>query len=148
MVAVRPLAPAAAHRGRAWACCPFLALAALAVLALSGCSRAHGGVQRLYIYNWADYIGRNTVAKFERRTGIDVIYDTYDSDETLEAKLMAAEDYANWGLFRQKSAQITCIVPSITERDHVHFVDGADGGYTMAATAMKARRLLKTARAA
>jgi hypothetical protein len=63
--------------------------------------------------------------------------------DTLEAKLMAAEDFANWGLYRQKSAQITCIVPSITERDHVHFVDGADGGYTMAATAMKAKRLLK-----
>jgi Protein of unknown function (DUF3095) len=68
--------------------------------------------------------------------------------DALEAKLAAAEDYSNWGLFRQKSAQITCIVPSITERDHVHFVDGADGGYTMAATAMKARRLLKGAKAA
>jgi len=63
--------------------------------------------------------------------------------DALEAKLTAADDYANWGLFRQKAAQITCFVPSITDRSHVHFVDGADGGYTMAASAMKARRLLK-----
>jgi hypothetical protein len=34
----------------------------------------------------------------------------------------------------------TCFAPSVTERGHVHFVDGAGGGYTMAAKAMKARR--------
>jgi Protein of unknown function (DUF3095) len=60
--------------------------------------------------------------------------------DSLEAKLAAAEDFANWGAFRQEAAQLTCFVPSITERDHVHFVDGAGGGYTMAAKAMKARR--------
>jgi hypothetical protein len=68
--------------------------------------------------------------------------------DALEARLAAANDFANWGVFRQKAAQITCFVPSLTERGHVHFVDGADGGYTMAATAMKARRLLKTEAAA
>jgi hypothetical protein len=59
--------------------------------------------------------------------------------DALEARLAAAEDFANWGAFRQEAAQLTCFVPSITERGHVHFVDGAGGGYTMAAKAMKAR---------
>jgi putrescine transport system substrate-binding protein len=45
----------------------------------------------LYVYNWADYIGKSTVADFERTTGIRVVYDTYDADETLEAKLMAGD---------------------------------------------------------
>ena len=45
--------------------------------------------QELHIYNWADYIGQDTIAEFEAATGIKVIYDTYDSDETLEAKIMA-----------------------------------------------------------
>ena len=45
----------------------------------------------LYVYNWADYIGKNTVADFERATGIKVVYDTYDADETLEAKMMAGD---------------------------------------------------------
>ena len=63
--------------------------------------------------------------------------------DKLEAQLAQAEDFANWGVFRQEAAQITCFVPSITERGHVHFVDGAGGGYTMAATAMKARRSQK-----
>ena len=68
--------------------------------------------------------------------------------DEFEAKLAAADEFANWGLYRQKAAQITCFVPSITDRAHVHFVDGADGGYTMAATAMKARRHLRAAEAA
>ena len=49
--------------------------------------------------------------------------------DALEARLAAADDYADWGLYRQKSAQITCIVPSIADHGHVHFVDGAEGGY-------------------
>jgi Protein of unknown function (DUF3095) len=68
--------------------------------------------------------------------------------DALEARLKAADDFVDWGLFRQKAAQMTCFVPSTTDRGHVHFVDGADGGYTMAATAMKARRLLKASQAA
>jgi len=45
----------------------------------------------LYVYNWADYIGKTTLADFERATGIKVVYDTYDADETLEAKMMAGD---------------------------------------------------------
>ena len=43
----------------------------------------------LHIYNWADYIGYDTVAEFERRTHIKVVYELYDSNETLEAKMLA-----------------------------------------------------------
>jgi putrescine transport system substrate-binding protein len=43
------------------------------------------------ITNWADYIGRNTIAEFEKATGIKVVYDIYDSDAGLEAKVMAGE---------------------------------------------------------
>jgi putrescine transport system substrate-binding protein len=45
----------------------------------------------LNIYNWADYIGYDTVAEFERQTHIKVIYGVYDSNETLEAKLLAGQ---------------------------------------------------------
>jgi putrescine transport system substrate-binding protein len=71
------------------------ALAALlGVLGLSACGRGtHGGAEEavLHVYNWADYIGKDTIADFERATGIRVEYDTYDSDETLEAKMMAGD---------------------------------------------------------
>lgn len=41
------------------------------------------------VYNWSDYIAEDTIAKFEAETGIKVQYDVYDSNETLEAKLLA-----------------------------------------------------------
>ncbi|MFO1208513.1 MAG: polyamine ABC transporter substrate-binding protein [Amaricoccus sp.] len=43
----------------------------------------------LHVYNWSDYIAEDTVAKFEKETGIKVTYDVYDSNEVLEAKLLA-----------------------------------------------------------
>jgi putrescine transport system substrate-binding protein len=45
--------------------------------------------KRLYIYNWNDFIGLTTIAKFEAQTGIKVTYDVYDAEETMEARLMA-----------------------------------------------------------
>ncbi len=44
-----------------------------------------------------------------------------------------------YGLHRQESAIMTCIVPSILTDDHMHFIDGGLGGYTEAAAAMKNR---------
>jgi putrescine transport system substrate-binding protein len=63
---------------------------------LCACQRAgghgpRGEAKELHIYNWADYIGKDTVAQFEAQTGIKVIYDTYDADETLEAKMTAGD---------------------------------------------------------
>ena len=43
----------------------------------------------LHVYNWSDYIAEDTVASFEKETGIKVVYDVFDSNEVLEAKLLA-----------------------------------------------------------
>ncbi|MGY3578868.1 DUF3095 domain-containing protein [Bradyrhizobium sp. USDA 4504] len=42
-----------------------------------------------------------------------------------------------FGTHRQKAANLTCYVPSPTRPDHVHFVDGASGGYAFAAANLK-----------
>ena len=42
----------------------------------------------LHVYNWIDFIGPTTIADFETRTGIRVVYDTYDSNEILETKML------------------------------------------------------------
>ena len=60
----------------------------LAALTL-GSGAAQAEQQVLNIYNWSDYIAPNTIPDFEKSTGIKVNYDTYDSNETLEAKLAA-----------------------------------------------------------
>jgi putrescine transport system substrate-binding protein len=76
---------------------PVAALAVVAGLSLScgggGDSHSAGppgaaADQVLNVYNWADYIGRQTIADFERATHIKVVYQTYDSNQTLEATLM------------------------------------------------------------
>ena len=43
----------------------------------------------VHIYNWSDYIGQTTLVDFEKATGIKPIYDVFDSNETLEGKLLA-----------------------------------------------------------
>lgn len=45
--------------------------------------------KRLHIYNWSDYIAPETIANFTKETGIAVTYDVYDSNEVLEARLLA-----------------------------------------------------------
>ena len=44
--------------------------------------------QVVHVYNWTDYIGSTTIAEFEAASGIRVVYDTYDSNEVLETKML------------------------------------------------------------
>jgi len=43
----------------------------------------------LHVYNWSDYIAEDTLENFTKETGIKVVYDVFDSNEVLEAKLLA-----------------------------------------------------------
>jgi hypothetical protein len=52
-------------------------------------------------------------------------------------KEASAAGVVSYGLFEQDSAIMTCIVPSVTSDNHVHFIDGAAGGYTSAALALR-----------
>lgn len=59
------------------------------VVALGFFSGAQAQQKTVNVYNWTDYIGPNVIPGFEKDTGIKVNYDTYDQNETLEAKLSA-----------------------------------------------------------
>jgi len=68
--------------------------AGLAAVTLAACGAPHHAAPAaedpvLNIYNWADYIGHGTIAEFERQTHIKVVYGLYDSNQTLEAKILA-----------------------------------------------------------
>jgi len=69
----------------------FLLAASAALTGLAGLTpaarAADAGV--LHIYNWTDYTAPDLIKKFEKETGIKVTLDTYDSNETLLAKLKA-----------------------------------------------------------
>ena len=69
--------------------------AAVAIALLSACgahdgprASAGGDEKILNVYSWIDYIAPDTVANFERETGIKVRYDTFDNNEVLETKLL------------------------------------------------------------
>lgn len=45
--------------------------------------------EEVRVYNWSDYIDEALLDKFEQETGIDLIYDVFDSNEVLETKMLA-----------------------------------------------------------
>ncbi len=59
------------------------------VAAAFGLSVGAASAAELHLYNWTDYTSPDLIAKFEKETGIKVIEDTYDSNETLLAKLQS-----------------------------------------------------------
>jgi putrescine transport system substrate-binding protein len=61
-----------------------LATAALCAMAVPALAQE----KVVNIYNWTDYIGETTLADFTAATGIKTVYDTYDGNEALEAKLL------------------------------------------------------------
>ncbi|NBC31103.1 MAG: DUF3095 family protein [Alphaproteobacteria bacterium] len=75
----------------------------------------------------------------------DALRLTIDCDEAVIARITAILERARgdrlvrYGLHRQKAALMTCFVPSVASNDHMHFLDGADGGYARAAAALKAQ---------
>ncbi|MGV1752160.1 DUF3095 domain-containing protein [Agrobacterium sp. CG674] len=64
-----------------------------------------------------------------------------DSLKKIRARLEGAarEGICFYGLHEQDTALMTCIVPSPLSKDHMHFVDGGEGGYAYAAANLKAQ---------
>lgn len=65
-----------------------VALTALAA-SVAGAALAEDRVVR--IYNWSDYIGPDTLENFTAETGIETVYDVYDSNDILEAKVLSGQ---------------------------------------------------------
>jgi len=62
-----------------------LILTTAAALALGAAASA----DEVRVYNWSDYIDEDLLAKFEEETGLDLVYDVFDSNEVLETKMLA-----------------------------------------------------------
>ncbi len=93
----------------------------------------------------ARFYARVVSANADFRKLDDGLKMTIDCGDTTQGRLMAVLDegaaygLVRYGIATQNEAMMTCIVPSIMTNDHLHFVDGASGGYTKAATMMKRR---------
>jgi hypothetical protein len=95
-----------------------------------------GFVPKLYVQQLVE---NSDFRKYD--DGLRMILDcTPDLETALEQRLVAAASAGTirYGLHRQDAAMMTCFTPSALRADHVHFIDGARGGYASAATAMKA----------
>ena len=87
-------------RSAFWALC-------VTVLFCSGNAYAEG---TLNVYNWADYLGEETIANFEKEFNIDVTYDNYDSVETVDAKLLAGN--SGYDVVQHSSTNISKLIPT------------------------------------
>ncbi len=95
--------------------------------------------------------GRFSPRRYRRRLAANADFRKYDDGlrltvtcpvataDRIETRLAAARSagLVRYGLHRQEAAVVTCITPSLLRDDHVHFVDGADGGYARAAAMLK-----------
>ncbi|TPK92636.1 DUF3095 domain-containing protein [Mesorhizobium sp. B2-4-17] len=90
-----------------------------------------------------DVASNSDFRKFDDGLKMTVDVDA-DVSQRIENRLKQAEEagICNYGLHRQKSALMTCLVASPLQRDHLHFIDGAAGGYAMAAASLKAKVLV------
>lgn len=85
-----------------------------------------------------DIVANSDFRKFD--DGLKMTLDLEEQRiEAIEARLEAARQagICHYGLHRQASALMTCVVPTPLARDHVHFIDGAAGGYALAASRLK-----------
>jgi len=64
---------------------------AIALLPLLWVACASHAAETVKIYNWSDYIAPNITKDFQKETGIGFTYDVYDSNETLDGKLMTGK---------------------------------------------------------
>ena len=61
----------------------------IAAVLLPGATRAEE--RTVNFYNWSNYIAPGVLEDFTRQTGIKVVYDTFDANETLETRLLAGK---------------------------------------------------------
>ena len=68
-----------------------LALAVAAAVSATPAAAQPSAQRIVNVYNWTDYIAPSVIEDFTRETGIKVRYDTFDSNDTLETKLLAGK---------------------------------------------------------
>lgn len=66
-------------------------LTAVLALALASAQATAQAGRVVNVYNWSDYVTEEALTQFSKQTGIKVVYDVYDNNEVLEAKLLAGK---------------------------------------------------------
>ena len=96
-----------------------MAAVALAVLGLAGCSgKSQAKSNKLYIFNWTYYTPDSVIEKFEKEYGVDVVYDSFASNEEMFAKLKAGG--ANYDICFPSGDYVSIMIKEgmLTKIDH------------------------------
>ncbi|MGY8863850.1 MAG: ABC transporter substrate-binding protein, partial [Pseudomonadales bacterium] len=81
----------------------------IAFTLLFGASTGHAaGV--LNVTNWAEYIAEDTIANFEKEFDVKVTYDNYDSEESIQSKLLAGS--SGYDVVSHSSASVAKLIPA------------------------------------
>ena len=72
-------------------CTPMRWLLSMAVALAAQAAPAQAGERTVNFYNWSNYMAPGVLEDFTRETGIKVVYDTFDANETLETRLLAGK---------------------------------------------------------
>lgn len=70
----------------------------------------HAEEKVLNLYGWPDYVGAKTLKAFEAETGIRVNYDTFDSNDVLESKLLTGR--AGYDLVFPSTGMAARVIPT------------------------------------
>ena len=85
-----------------------VALGALLAVVLAGNVALAEG--ELYVTNWAEYIAEDTISNFEKEYNIKVVYDTYDSVEAIDSKLLAGN--SGYDVVSHSSTPVARMIPA------------------------------------
>ena len=69
-----------------------------------------GAEEVLNVTNWAEYIAEDTIANFEKEFGIKVVYDHYDSVESIDSKLLAGN--SGYDVVLHSASSIARLIPA------------------------------------
>src|SRR5450631_3214362 len=71
--------------------CPHRFAAAIAAVLVVLTARCRAEQRTVNFYNWSNYMAPGVLEDFTKETGIKVVYDTFDANETLETRLLAGK---------------------------------------------------------
>src|ERR1700736_5797284 len=95
---------------------PLIGLLAIAAFLVIGCHKADPGAadapsgkkaqdaQVLNLFWWSDFIAPDTIPNFEKQTGIKVHISYYDSEETLETRVLRGKAALTWSIRRLRTS--------------------------------------------
>ena len=64
-----------------------MALATASMILVTGCGSSGGENGQVIVYNWGEYIDPETITMFEEETGIEVVYDEFETNEIMYPKV-------------------------------------------------------------